>query len=144
MIYREADPPLEADRSILVVGLNGAVVGLDRETGAIRWKNPLVASGGHEVFIAFRFGLLVVSAAGDQLISIDYRNGLTRWASPTQSAGRATILIEHDRVVCAKGGYLDCFDHDGRALWSQPLTGLGLGAIALAFPGNVAQADQRG
>ena len=34
--YRERPP--EEDRSILVVTLNGHVIGVDRQTGAIRWK----------------------------------------------------------------------------------------------------------
>ena len=61
----------------------------------------------------------------------------------TQSEGRATIVIEPDVIVVAKSGYIDAYGHDGRHFWTQPLTGMGVGATALGFPGNVAQAEPR-
>lgn len=142
--YREQQQPAEVDRSILVVGLGGSVLGLDRFTGQVRWENGLPGGGYGEVFIALRFGALIVSATDDEVYRLDYHTGKTLWQQRTRSAGRATILIEHDHIVVGKGGELDAFDHHGRPLWQQKLEGRGVGRLALAFPGNVAQADDPG
>jgi hypothetical protein len=75
---------------------------------------------------------------------LDCLIGVERWRQPTHSSGSETIVIEPDHIVCAKGGYVDCFAPSGAPLWSQPLSGYGLGRSALGYPGNVAQADDRG
>jgi outer membrane protein assembly factor BamB len=139
MTYREQEMRAEADRSILVVATGGSVRGLHRFTGDVRWANDLPAGGLGEVYIAFRYGVLAVSASGNQLFRLDYATGATLWSTPTQSTGRATIVIEPDVIVVAKGGCVDAFSHAGQHYWSQPLTGLGFGGVALAFPGNVAR-----
>ena len=144
MAYREGEALIEADRSLLVVGVAGKVIGLERDTGQLRWRNDLRGGGTGEVFIAFRYGALVVSANGDAVFRLDYATGATLWQARTQSVGRATIAIEPEVIVVAKSGYLDAFRHDGHKLWTQPLTGMGVGATALGFPGNVAQADDAG
>ena len=144
MAYREGEALIEADRSVLVVGVAGKVVGLERYTGQLRWRNDLPGGGMGEVFIAFRYGALIVSAGGDAIFRLDYATGATLWQGRTQSVGRATIVIEPDVIVVAKSGYIDAFGHDGRHFWTQPLSGMGVGATALGFPGNVAQADDAG
>lgn len=144
MDYRtnaSAPPP---DRSILVVGLAGKVLGLDRDTGAIAWISPLPELTRDEVFIAVGYGVVVASADTDSIVCLDYLTGELRWAQRTHSAGRATILIEPEQIVCAKAGYVDCYTPDGQRRWRQPLTGHGVGRVALGYPGNVAQADERG
>jgi glucose dehydrogenase len=140
MSYRQQDPPPEFDRSILLVGLNGQLFALDRESGEIRWENQLGRSGG-DVFVAMRYGLVVASPPTSTIYCVDYATGETLWQAETTSAGQTTILIEPDCIVVGKAGYLDCFDHDGGKLWDQPLEGKGIGAVALAFPGNIAQGD---
>jgi outer membrane protein assembly factor BamB len=144
MDYRANAAPLEPDRSILVVALNGYVYGLDRVTGEARWQNGLPGGGTEEVFLAIGYGAVVVSALGSKLFCLDYLTGQTRWEQTTQRSGRATVLVEPEQIVCAKGGYVDCFSPDGRLLWQQPLKGAGLGRMALGYPGNVAQADDQG
>src|SRR5688572_26834054 len=100
MTYRQSEAPPEVDRSIVVVGLNGKVFGLDRLTGQLCWTNGLTGGGGSgEVFIALRYGALVVSASGMRVYSLDYRTGETRWMVATQGAGRASILIEPEYIV---------------------------------------------
>jgi outer membrane protein assembly factor BamB len=146
MTYRQdaGPPPAEIDRSLLVVGLNGIVVALERATGQLRWRNDLPGHGGREVFLALRYGVLVVSASGNGVARLDYATGALVWEHPTRGSGRATILVEPELIVVAKGGYLDAFDHDGRLLWQQPLEGVGMGGTSLGFPGNVVQADGQG
>ena len=142
--YRDGVAGSEADRSVLVVALGGNVLGLDRMTGAVRWTNSLPGGGSHEVFVALRYGVLAVSAWGSKVFRLDYLTGATLWAADTTGSGRATIVVEHDLIVVGKSGYLDGYDHGGRRLWSQSLSGKGTGRLALGFPGNVAQADDPG
>jgi len=143
MDYRQNAAPLERDRSILVVGLNGRVFGLDRASGVPRWSNVLEYSSG-EVTVAIDYGVVVASGSYPAIYCIDYLTGVTRWRKSTKDAGRATILIEPDQILCMKNGFVDCFAPDGRLLWHQPLDGQGLGRGALGYPGNVAQADDPG
>jgi hypothetical protein len=142
MSHRQGGVPLESDRSILVLGVSGACLGLSRATGEVTWRNILSRGGGGEVSVAFRFGVVAVSAAGHALFRLDYRTGDTLWQAETSGGGRATIVVEPELIVVAKGGYVDAFGHDGSRHWRQPLKGIGEGRMALAFPGNVAQPDE--
>lgn len=144
MDYRANATTPEPDRSILVVGMSGKVFGLDRTTGEVRWNNDLRGGGFGEVFLAVGYGVVIASAFGKAIFCLDYLTGETRWSDTTQTSGRATIVIEPDQIVCAKDGYVDCFAPDGRKLWQQPLKGQGVGRMALGYPGNVAQADDKG
>jgi hypothetical protein len=144
MDYRANAAEPQPDRSVLVVGLSGHVYGIARATGELLWANNLRGGGFGEVFIAVGYGVVIASAGGAALYCIDYLTGNDRWAVATQASGRATIVIEPDQIVCAKGGYIDCFSPDGNKLWSQPLKGAGVGRIALGYPGNIAQADDPG
>lgn len=143
MPYREHEMLAETDRSILVVATVGKVRGIDRQSGAIRWSNDLPGGGIGGVYVAFRFGVLAVSALGAKVFRLDYATGATLWEAETSGgAGRATIVIEPDLLFVAKAGQVDAFDHDGVRLWTQSLRGLGLSGIAMGFSGNVAQSDE--
>jgi outer membrane protein assembly factor BamB len=139
--YREATLEPEADRSILVVGIGGRVIALDRATGTTRWSTRLVPGDDAEVYVALRYGVLAVSAFRARIFVLDYQTGEPRWTAQTSSSGRATIVIEPDLIVCAKGGEIDCWDHEGRHLWTRGVPDETPSRAALAFPGNVAQAD---
>jgi outer membrane protein assembly factor BamB len=148
MTYRESahaetEVPPELNRSILVVGLNGIVIGIHRESGEYAWKYASLEGRG-VVGIGLRYGVLVASADGPSIDRIDYLTGKHLWRRRTTSRGRATVLVEHDCIVVAKNGYLDCMDHQGKPLWSDKLEGCGLGSATLGFPGNLAQGDAEG
>ncbi len=128
-------------RDILVAALDGIVVGVDRDSGAIVWRNDLRGAGYAEVALAIRSGRVFLSAGGSTLYCLDYAGGEMLWTAETSGSGRATILVDPPHVIVGKGGRLDCFDDDGNQLWSQALEGLGQGRVALGFPGNVVQAD---
>lgn len=147
MTYRDNATGPEPDRSILVVGLNECVIGLDRLTGAIRWEHK-IGSGSSlirgEVSLSINYGVVVASGYWNEVVCLDYLTGALRWSVATRQTGRATILLEPDQVVCIKDGYVDCYSPTGQHLWQQPLTGRGVGRGALGYPGNVAQADDIG
>jgi outer membrane protein assembly factor BamB len=144
MTFRTQAGALQPDRSVLVVGTHGRICGVDRATGELLWKNELPSGSYGEVFIAVGHGVVIASADGAVIFCLDYLTGHERWRSPTSASGRATIVMEPDQIVCAKGGYIDCFDPEGHHLWSQPLKGFGVGRVSLGLPGNVAQADDIG
>lgn len=81
---------------------------------------------------------------GDTIYCLDYLTGVERWRHDTYTSGRATIVMEPDHILCAKGGYIQSFTVDGRLLWTQPLKGYGVGRCSLGYPGNVVQSDDVG
>ncbi|MBI5516275.1 MAG: PQQ-binding-like beta-propeller repeat protein [Deltaproteobacteria bacterium] len=129
-------------RSILVFALQGRVGGMDRSTGEVRWLREF--GDGGEVFLVVTDEVVLASSDAPELWCLDYTTGKALWQSPTTGRGRATIVLDRDQVVVAKGGYVNCFDRTGKHLWSNLLKGYGTGRIALGFPGNVAQADDQG
>jgi outer membrane protein assembly factor BamB len=136
-MYRDAE---ETERSILVLGIHGVLIGLDRTNGTQRWEVRLGEYGVVE--IAIRRGV-VYASAGRQLHRIVYLTGevLGVTDTPIEIGTRPTISIDRDSIFLATGGEIVCLDLDGRVLWHNRLKGRGYGTIALGFPGNVRQGD---
>lgn len=132
------------EQPVLVVALGGSVCGVDAKTGAWLWKNAMPGGGFGEVAIAVSDEVVFASAHGPLVYCLDLRNGNELWKAQTQKSGRATILLQGERIFVAKHGVVDCFSWQGHLLWSQELPGLGSGRLALGFPGNVVQADDIG
>jgi hypothetical protein len=133
------------DRSILVVGLNGRVLGMQRRTGQILWEHQLQEWVSGEIEILIHRGR--VYALGQHLLLlIDYATGtkLRETRLPGTFRGRSVLLLDGDQLFIGTGGEVSCFDLDGNALWHDPLKGRGVGAVGLAFPGNARQADTAG
>lgn len=138
-MYRDSE-----DRSIIVVGLNGVIAGVDRRTGKEVWRNQLPGAGYGIVDLAITEHVVLATASARALFCLDYRTGQTLWTAPTHAMGRGTILVDRDLVMVSKQGYLDAYDLSGTHLWTQELTGMGTGRAALGTPGNVRQADDYG
>ncbi len=135
----------EEDRSILVVGLNGRVFGVDPATGAHVWEHALssVPSGEVELMI---HGARVFASNGRKLACFEYPSGRPVGVVDIPGAykGRPTMLLENDRLLVATRGELSCYNMDGQLLWHDPFAGKGVGSMSLGFPGNVRQADDIG
>lgn len=131
-------------QDILIVGIDGRVVGIDTATGRVQWEDGLKGGGYGEVALAATEQYVFASAGSDMLFCFQYSTGQLLWKAETTSSGRATLVVQGDRVYVAKCGEVDCFAFDGRRLWSQKLAGKGLGRIAMGFPGNIVQADDIG
>jgi outer membrane protein assembly factor BamB len=116
---------------VLVVGINGRLVGIDANSGAIAWEDGLKGGGYGEVSIAANATHVVASALNAKVFCFRYPTGEPLWTESTSAMGRATIVIEDDRIYVAKNGEVDCFSLDGRKLWSQPLKGKSLGRVAM-------------
>jgi outer membrane protein assembly factor BamB len=133
--YRSSATP------ILVAALNGSVFGIDASTGETVWSNPLDGAGFGVVEIAIERDVVLACPTSSFVFCLDYATGELRWRSATSGLhGRATLLVDGDRVVVAKGGGLDGFQlATGERLWN--VKNLGTGSVALGVPGRVRQAD---
>src|SRR5690606_37906304 len=138
MTYRQGG---REARSILVTALSGSIFGLDPATGAVRWRHAL---GDGTIELQFRTGRVFASTS-EVLYCFEYPSGvpLGRVKIPDHyDGGRATMLIEGDRIFVGTRGELSCFDLTGKVLWTQAFQGQGFGSVALGFPDNVRQADE--
>jgi outer membrane protein assembly factor BamB len=132
------------DHTLLLVALGGKLVALDHATGAIRWEDGLKGGGYGEVALASAHGRVVASALSAKVFCYRYSTGEELWTATTSSMGRASIVIEGDKIFVSKGGEVDCFSLEGAKLWTQALEGKGVGTAAIGFPGNIVQGDDRG
>ena len=139
MEYRTSGA-LDPDRSVLVIGINGVVLGVDRASGTPRWRTDLASEGG-SVFLAVGYGVVIASSLGATLYCLDFLTGVVRWRRPTRSRGRASILIEPDHIICAKGSIVECVGPRGESMWELEVREGGFQRTALGYPGNVTQAD---
>ena len=140
MTYRDSSAP---DRSLLVIGLNGRVIGIDRNTGARRFEHDI--GGRSEVELAI-LDNRIFATTGRPLYCFEYPTGklLGTAAIPGSYTGRPTMLIDGRHLILATRGEVACFDDQGHLLWFDPLPGRGVGSVALGFPNNVRQADDIG
>jgi outer membrane protein assembly factor BamB len=129
---------------VLIVALGGSVCGIDAKSGAWLWKNALPGGGFGEVAISVHEGFVIAAANGAVVYCLDSQTGHELWRAETDRSGRATILVQDDRVFVARSGVVDCLDLDGHKQWTQALPAMGSGRLALGFPGNVVQADDIG
>lgn len=134
----------DSDRPVLVVAFNGRVFGLDARTGQRVWSHDIKPGHG-EVELVVQPNR-VFAAAGRTLVCLAYPTGelLGKTTLPGTYESRPTMMANGDLLYVATGGELTCVDAAGRALWHEPFVGKGLGSIALGFPGDVRQADERG
>jgi outer membrane protein assembly factor BamB len=133
--YRAAATP------ILVAALNGTVLGIDASTGDTVWVNPLDGAGFGVVEIAIERDVILACPTSSFVFCLDYASGDVRWRAATSGLhGRATLLVDGERVIVAKGGALDCFAmSSGERLWR--VESVGTGSVALGVPGRVRPAD---
>ncbi|MDX2015766.1 MAG: PQQ-binding-like beta-propeller repeat protein [Myxococcaceae bacterium] len=123
----------------LLVGLNGHVVALQPHTGDMLWKVDLCGQG--LVTFAVNDSLVVASGTNDVLVGIDRSTGQERFRVKTSSFGKATVLLEHDRVFVVKAGVLECFGLDGQQRWREGFAGMGNRSVSLALGHQVVLAD---
>jgi len=83
------------------------------------------------------------NTGGATLHCIEFGSGNELWRARTTASGCTTLLISGDRLLLAKGGYIDCFSQSGEKLWSNKLSGMGLGNCTLGVPGEVVHGADR-
>ncbi len=138
--YRES---ANEDRSILVTAFAGKLFGLHRDDGCIAWTRLL--GGGHEVEILIDCGR-VYATQGREVHCVDYETGELVWEvkMPNAYEGRPTMVVERDHLFVGSAGEVSCLSLQGEVVWTQHFVNMGIGAVALGFPGNVRQAADWG
>lgn len=136
--------PSTDDRSLLIIGIKGYAVAVERETGAERWRVKLEESWeGSPVELLVSGGVVYATGSSREVYWLDYATGAQlRHVATTAASGRATLLLDGSSLFVTRAGSVDCFSLDGVKRWHNELQGLGHGAIAMGFPDNIRQGDK--
>lgn len=141
-MHREAP---ETNRDLLITAFGGKMFALERANGAVRWHLVLE---NNAFVIDLHIGATVVLAVTiSLLVFIDYATGSVHRKvkqAGEYRAARPQVLIDGQHLFVARNGEVVCYTLGGDHVWTQPFTGQGYGEVALGFPGNVRQADDRG
>ena len=136
-MYRNSGPVAP-----LVAAFSGRVFGLDPATGRVLWEKTLDMAGNPSALVVTESFVYV--ATFSTLTCLRYTRGELVWTVDTHVAGRATLLLDDERLLVGKRGVVECFSLSGERLWRNDFKGKGQGAVALGYPGAVMQADDRG
>jgi outer membrane protein assembly factor BamB len=136
-----------AAATVLVVAFRGKVLGIDARTGQRLWQQAI-----GESFVIDEVELIITPARvfvcdGKVLACLEYPSGTWIGATPLPgkyAGGRPTMVLQGEALYVATTASVTCFDNAGQVVWHDPFEGLGFGSMALGFPGNVRQADDRG
>ncbi len=77
---------------------------------------------------------LIFVGFNSRVVALDRRTGELAWdwKSP-KGSGVVAVLLDLDRLIVSVQGYTYCLDpHTGDELWSNPLSGMGVGISCLA------------
>ena len=79
-----------AQTSLIVIGIGGNVVALDRSTGQERWRTDL--KGSDFTNVVLQDGDLFATTRGE-LFCLDPATGSIRWQNPLKGLGRGLVTI---------------------------------------------------
>ena len=77
---------------------------------------------------------LVFAGFNSRVVALDRQTGEVAWTwkSPKGRSPHVAVLLDGDRLIVSVQGYTYCLDvASGREIWSNPLTGFGLGVPSL-------------
>jgi outer membrane protein assembly factor BamB len=83
-------PPGFVDDLVVVAGVDGKIVALDRSTRTIRWKQQYLEEMGSQPFAVG--GLIYVATLQGTVIALDARSGTWAWHFRREPVGKFTIL----------------------------------------------------
>ena len=134
----------EAASKLLIIGLNGEVAAIDCVTGERAWHNRLKGGGMGEVALVVTPSHVFASnTGGATLHCLEFGSGEELWRARATASECTTLLMSGDLLLLAKGGYIDCFSQSGEKLWSNKLSGMGMGNCTLGVPGEVVHGADR-
>lgn len=140
-MYRTSDPG-----SILIAAFADKVFGIDRGTGAIRWRVQITTLVTGLVEIAVDDDV-VIAVTPTHIAFIDYATGALRKRIDRRDKARnarAILLLADGHLYIGGTGQIACYSVHGDLVWDQGFKGEGYGEVALGLPHRVRQADGRG
>ncbi|KYF69456.1 outer membrane protein assembly factor BamB family protein [Sorangium cellulosum] len=131
-----------APKPVLVAAFLDHLFGVDPVTGRMLWEHKL--DGMMQSSTALLITPTTIYAASfSRITCLRYPTGELLWEAKTAVSGRATLLLEGDRLFVGKQGEIECFSITGQSLWHNRFKGKGMGPVALGVPDNVAQSDDK-
>ncbi|WP_434047728.1 MULTISPECIES: outer membrane protein assembly factor BamB family protein [Sorangium] len=131
-----------APKPVLVAAFLDHLFGVDPVTGRVLWEHKL--EGMMQSSTALLITPTAIYAASfSRITCLRYPTGELLWEAKTAVSGRATLLLEGDRLFVGKQGEIECFSITGQSLWHNRFKGKGMGPVALGVPDNVAQSDDK-
>ncbi|WP_437338605.1 outer membrane protein assembly factor BamB family protein [Sorangium sp. So ce394] len=127
---------------VLVAAFLGQIFGVDPVTGRVVWEHKQDGAGYTSTALLIT-PAAIYAASISNVACLRYPTGELLWEVKTATLGRATLLLEGDRLFVAKQGEIECFSLTGQSLWHNRFKGKGMGPVALGVPGNVAQSDDK-
>ena len=112
---------------VLLFGLeDGALYGIDTQTGQQKWK---IAANGSARFPVIADGVVYVGSSDGNLYAIDFQTGETRWSLMTRRGRARTPKVVGGSVYFACGQYLYAVESgSGIELWEFKAAGYVIGA----------------
>ncbi|KYF52254.1 outer membrane protein assembly factor BamB family protein [Sorangium sp. So ce854] len=134
-----------AAKPVLVAAFLDRIFGVDPVKGRVLWEHKqdgiVHPSTGTALLIT---PAAIYAASVSRITCLRYPTGELLWEAKTALSGRATLLLEGDRLFVGKQGEIECFSLTGQSLWRNRFKGKGIGPVALGVPDNVAQPDDTG
>ncbi|WP_433936503.1 PQQ-binding-like beta-propeller repeat protein [Sorangium cellulosum] len=131
-----------AAKPVLVAAFLDQIFGVDPVTGRVLWEHKQNGMG-HSSTALLITPTAIYAATFSSIICLRYPTGELLWEAKTAVNGRATLLLEGDRLFVGKQGEIECFSVTGQSLWHNRFKGKGMGPVALGVPDNVAQSDDK-
>ncbi|MGK3994318.1 outer membrane protein assembly factor BamB family protein [Sorangium sp. So ce1024] len=132
-----------AAKPVLVAAFLDQIFGVDPATGSVLWEHRLEGMRHSSTALVIT-PEAVYAATFSSVACLRYPTGELLWEAKTAVQGRATLLLEGDRLFVAKLGEIECFSLAGTSLWHNRFKGKGMGPVALGVPDNVVQSDDTG
>ncbi|WP_437737527.1 outer membrane protein assembly factor BamB family protein [Sorangium sp. So ce1335] len=132
-----------AAKPVLVVAFLNQVFGVDPATGRVLWEHKEDGLPNSSTALLVT-PAAIYAATFSRITCLRYPTGELLWQAKTAVQGRATLLLEGDRLFVARLGEIECFSLTGQSLWHNRFKGKGMGPVALGVPDNVTQSDDTG
>ncbi len=121
-----------ANDSVVVISTDDGVIGLDRATGAQRWRGPATLDSVIDVEAAADLVLALTDAGS--VVALDAATGGERWSRPVSSTGQAGFVLQFSAIGADQVVVHDLCDDEfvaldvatGGEVWRTRLPGWGI------------------
>jgi outer membrane protein assembly factor BamB len=129
----------DASAEPVLAAFNGKIFALDAVSGRRLWSWDSGVSA--VVRLGFDGAGRVYALVRKQLVCLELASGSVQWTVEADIGD--TLLVAGGLILVGGLGEVACFSRDGNRVWNDELKGHGIGDVALAHKGLVAQADRQ-